>query len=88
MLVGHLEQLAVELAIERCIREQKDRGAGVDDAVGVFPKIVGRLPNHGHATEILTNLLDARESAFQQLLVLHVREDLLDHDMLGNTKIL
>src|ERR1700721_415636 len=41
LLVGHFEQLAVELAVERCIREQKDRRTGVHDAVCVFPKIVG-----------------------------------------------
>src|ERR1700733_4031646 len=41
LLVGHLEQLAVELAVERCVREQKDRSAGVHDAVCVFAKIVG-----------------------------------------------
>ena len=87
LLLVHLEQLCITLPIERCVFQEQKRCAGVHDAVGVGPKVIGGLANHGDAAKVLANGLDGSESAVKQLLVLHRREDLFDEDVLGNAEI-
>ena len=51
------------------------------------PKVFGGLADHGDAAKILADGLDGRERAFEQLPILHRREDLFDQNVLGNAKI-
>ena len=87
LLFVHLEQLCITLPIERRVFQEQERCAGVHDAVGVGPKVIGGLANHGDAAKVLANGLDGSERAVKQLLVLHRREDLFDEDVLGNAEI-
>ena len=67
--------------------KKQKRRAGVHDAVGVRAEVFGGLADHGDAAKILAHGLDRSERAFEQLPVLHRREDLFDEDVLGHAKI-
>ncbi len=87
LLLVHLEELCVSLAVEGCVLEKQERSAGVDDAVGVRSEVVGGLANHGDAAKVLANRLDGGKRSFEQLLVLHRGEDLFDQDVLRYAEI-
>ena len=87
LLFVHLEQLGIPLPVERRVLQEQERCAGVHDAVGVRTEVVGGLADHGDAAKVLANGLDGSERTFEELLVLHRREDLFDQDVLGNAEI-
>ena len=55
--------------------------------IGVRAEVLGGLADHGHAAEILAHGLDRGERAFEQLPVLHRRENLFDENVLRNAEI-
>ena len=48
LLFGHLEQLAIVLAVEGLVGQKEKRRARVHDGVGVATEIVGGLADKGH----------------------------------------
>ncbi len=88
LLLAELEQLAVELPVERGIRQEQERRAGVHDGIRVLAQVVRGLADEGHAAQVLADGLDGGESRFEKLLVLHGRKQLLDDDVLGYAQVL
>ena len=51
------------------------------------PKSLRRLPNHRYPAKVLAHGLDGVDRALEELLVLHAREDFLDHDVLWYAEV-
>ena len=87
LLLVHLEEFGVALPVEGGVFQEEERGAGVDDGVGIRAEIFGGLADHGHAAKVLANRLDRSQRRIEKLLVLHAGEQLFDQDVLGHAKI-
>jgi hypothetical protein len=88
LLLAELEQLSVELAIERRVGRNRNEVQEFTMESAFSPRSFADCPIMVTPPRFLRTVLMEASAAFEQLLVLHVREDLFDQYMLGDAQVL